>query len=176
MLLQNKEVLEKCTELWDKIKNQIETISCDKPCKYEKHFMKIIEKNESKYLIFPLTENNKEELGLYKKLWSEIKKQIKGINSGKSIKYKNNFMKIRLDSYNDLPLEKILCFSVLNILCESVFQIENEYYQQIHINECEDEKFIKQNFYASVNRRSFKTLLFITLDTPQKKIKMQLIV
>ena len=41
MLLQNKEVLEKCTELSDKYKNQIETISCDKPSKYEKHFMKI---------------------------------------------------------------------------------------------------------------------------------------
>ena len=46
-------------------------------------------------------------------------------------------MKIRLDSYDDLLLNIILCFSVLNILCESVFQIKNEYYPQIHINECE---------------------------------------
>ena len=46
-------------------------------------------------------------------------------------------MKIRLDSYDGLPLNKILYFPVLNILCESVFQIENEYYPQIHINECE---------------------------------------
>ena len=48
-------------------------------------------------------------------------------------------MKIRLDSYDDLPLNKILCFSALNILCESVFQTKNEYYPQIHINECEYE-------------------------------------
>ena len=34
----------------------------------------IIEENENKYLIFALTENNKEVLELYKKLWSEIKK------------------------------------------------------------------------------------------------------
>ena len=47
-------------------------------------------------------------------------------------------MKIRLDSYDDLPLNKILCFSVLNIQCESV-QAKNEYYPQIHINECECE-------------------------------------
>ena len=63
----------------------------------------IIEENENKYLIFALTENNKEVLELYK-----IKKQIKAINSGESIKYKNDFMKIRFDSYDDLPLSKIL--------------------------------------------------------------------
>ena len=34
----------------------------------------IIEENENKYLIFALTENNKEVLELYKNLWSEIKK------------------------------------------------------------------------------------------------------
>ena len=99
----------------------------------------IIEENENKYLIFALTENNKEVLMLYKKLWSEIKKQIKAMNSSESIKNKNDFMKIRFDSYDDLPLNKIFYFCVLDILCESVFQIENEYYLQIHINECEFE-------------------------------------
>ena len=83
-----------------------------------------------------MTENNKEVLDAYKKPWSKIKKQIKSI-CGKSIKYKNDFMKIRLDSYDDLPLDKILCFSVLNILCEFVLQTKNEYYPQIHRNECE---------------------------------------
>ena len=101
-----------------------------------------IEENENKYLIFALTENNKEVLDVCKKLWSKIKKQIKTINSGEcnsneSIKYKNDFMKTRLDSYNNLSLNKILCFSVLNILCESVFQTKNECYLQIYINECE---------------------------------------
>ena len=43
-------------------------------------------------------------------------------------------MKIRFDSYDHLPLNKILCFSVLYTIVESVFQIENEYYPQIHIN------------------------------------------
>ena len=31
------------------------------------------------------------------------------------MKYKNDFMKIRFDSYDDLPLNKILWFSVLDI-------------------------------------------------------------
>ena len=37
----------------------------------------IIEENENKYLIFALTEINKEVLELYKKLWSEIKKKLR---------------------------------------------------------------------------------------------------
>ena len=36
----------------------------------------IIEENKDKYLVFALTENNKEMLEMYKKLWSEVKKQI----------------------------------------------------------------------------------------------------
>ena len=32
----------------------------------------LIEENENKYLVFALTENNKEVLELYKKLWSKI--------------------------------------------------------------------------------------------------------
>ena len=48
-------------------------------------------------------------------------------------------MEIRLESYDNQPLNEILCFSVLNILCESVLQTKNEYYPQIHINEFEYE-------------------------------------
>ena len=90
----------------------------------------------NKYLIFALTENNTEVLELHKRLWSEIKKQIKAINRGESIKYKNDFMNMRPDSYDDLPLDETLCFYVLDIIVESIFQIANEYYPQINISEC----------------------------------------
>ena len=36
----NKEALENCTELWDEIKDQIETINGDNPIEYGKNFMK----------------------------------------------------------------------------------------------------------------------------------------
>ena len=42
----------------------------------------IFEESRNKFLIFALTENNKEVLELYKKLWNEIKYHIKTINSG----------------------------------------------------------------------------------------------
>ena len=44
----------------------------------------IIKENENKYLVFVLTENNKEVLEPYKKLWGEIKKQSKTINNRES--------------------------------------------------------------------------------------------
>ena len=37
----NKEALENYTELWYEVKDQIETISCNKPIEYKKDFMKI---------------------------------------------------------------------------------------------------------------------------------------
>ena len=52
-------------------------------------------------------------------------------------------MKILLNPHDDVPLNKILHFSVLNILCKSVFQIENKYYPQFQLRgvceyECEN--------------------------------------
>ena len=84
-----------------------------------------------------LTENTKKMLELYKRLWSKIRKQIKTINSSESIKYKNGFMKTRIDSNDDRSLKKILYIPVLGIIVESVFRIKNEYYPQIYIDECE---------------------------------------
>ena len=91
-------------------------------------------------MIFALTKKNRKVLGIYKKLWNEIKKQIKAINSGESVKYKKDLMKISLNSYNqDLALGKLLGFSVLSIVVKSFFQNKNKYYPQIHINEREYE-------------------------------------
>ena len=110
----------------------------------------IIEENGNKYLIFALTKNNRKVLEIYKIIWSKIKKQSKcnsaeAINSNEcnsieSIEYEKYPIKIRLDSYNDdLPLDKILCFSILDIIVESVFQIKHKYHPQTHIHECEYE-------------------------------------
>ena len=75
-----------------------------------------------------------------KKLWNDNKYHIKTINSGEcnSIEYENDIMKIILNPHDDVPLNKILHFSVLNILWKSVFQIQNKYYPQFQfIGKCE---------------------------------------
>ena len=101
----------------------------------------IIEENKNKYLIFALAKNNRKLLQMCKKLWSEVKKQIE-CYSTESIKYEKPPMKIRFDSYDDdLPLNKIIWFSDLNIILESVFQIKDKYHPQIYIHECECEEY-----------------------------------
>ena len=101
-----------------------------------------IEENENKYLVFALTGNKKKVLEQYKNFWSKTKKQIKTINRGEcnsteSIKYKNAFMKIRFDLNDDLPLNKILCFSDLDIIVESVFRLKmNIIYKFMFEYEC----------------------------------------
>ena len=52
-------------------------------------------------------------------------------------------MKIILNPHDDVSPKKILHFSVLNIMCKSVFQIQGKYYPQPQLidvceYECED--------------------------------------
>ena len=68
----------------------------------------IEENNEDKYLIFALTDKNKEALENYAEFWDEIKDQIESISGNEPIEYEKNFMKIRFESDHDLPLGKML--------------------------------------------------------------------
>ena len=94
------------------------------------------ENNEDKYLIFASTDKNKEALENYTGLWDEIKNHIEAINGDKPIKYGRDFMKIKFESHNDLPLGKILSIPVGIIAVRSVFQENNNYYPQVCLHEC----------------------------------------
>ena len=59
-------------------------------------------------MILASTGKNKEVLKKYTELWHENKNQIETINGGKPIEYGRDFMKIRFESDDDLPLGKIL--------------------------------------------------------------------
>ena len=61
-------------------------------------------KNGNKYLTFASTDKNKEVLAKYAKLWDEIKYLIKAINGGEAGEYEKDFMKIKFNSDNNLPL------------------------------------------------------------------------
>ena len=80
-----------------------------------------IEKS-NKYLIFTSVYKNKEVLKKYTELWNEIKNQMETINSGELIAYKKDFMKIRFESDDDLPLAKIMNIPSMIIVTRSVFQ------------------------------------------------------
>ena len=42
----------------------------------------------------------------YVKLWNGIKNEIETINGGKKFEYAKDFMKIKFDTYDNLPLNK----------------------------------------------------------------------
>ena len=65
----------------------------------------IEEKNEDKYWIFNDSVNeNKESLKKYAYVWDEIKNEIKAVNGGKEKDYGKDYMKIKFNSDDDLPL------------------------------------------------------------------------
>ena len=92
--------------------------------------------NEDKYLIFASTDKNKAALENYTELWDEIKDQIELISGNKPIEYEKDFMKIKFESDDNLPLGKILNIPVCIITFRSVFQENNNYYPQVFLHEC----------------------------------------
>ena len=54
----------------------------------------------------------------------------------KPIKYGIDFMKIKFQSDDDIPLGKILSIPVCIIAVRSVFKRDNNYYRQSHLHEC----------------------------------------
>ena len=65
----------------------------------------IKEKNGNKYVTFADTDKNKKVLEKYTKLWNEIKSLIEKIND-KPGEYEKDYMKIRFNSDDNLPLNK----------------------------------------------------------------------
>ena len=96
----------------------------------------IEEKEESKYLNIALTDSNSEVLKKYAEIWSRIKYQIKKINHGKLGVYGKDYMKIKFNSDDDLPLNKQLKFFNLTIIVRTVFEEDGKYYPQIFLDEC----------------------------------------
>ena len=96
----------------------------------------IEENNGNKYLTFAPTGKNEKVLEKYVKLWDEIKRHIQTINASESCKYDKDYMKIKLDSDNDLPLNKILKFHMIIIIIRHVFEKDGKYYPQIFLDNC----------------------------------------
>ena len=67
----------------------------------------IEENNGGKYLVFASTDEKKEELKKYSEHWDKIKNLIEKIND-KPGEYGKVFMKIKFNSDDNLPLNKIL--------------------------------------------------------------------
>ena len=65
----------------------------------------IKEKNGSIYLVFDSANENNEVIEKYDELRDGNENEIETINSGKTSKYDKDFMKIKLNSDDNLPLK-----------------------------------------------------------------------
>ena len=96
----------------------------------------IKEKNGNKYLALVLTDINKEVLTKYTKLWDGIENEMETINGSKPSEYEKDFMKIKLDSDDSLPLNKTPKLHNMSIIVLSVFEEDGKYYPQVFLEEC----------------------------------------
>ena len=96
----------------------------------------IEEENVNKYLTLVFTDKNKEILTKYTELQDGIKNEIVTTNSGKPGEYGQDFIKIKFDSDDSLPLSKTLKLHNMTIIVRSVFEEEGQFYPQIYLDEC----------------------------------------
>ena len=61
---------------------------------------------------------------------------IESINVGKAGEFDKDFMKIKFDTDDNLPLDKQLKFPTMTIAVRSVFEDEGKFYLQIYLDEC----------------------------------------
>ena len=97
--------------------------------------MDILKKTGNKYLVFVLTDDNKELIAKFIKLWDKIEYLIETINVDKKGEYEKDLMKIRLESGDDLSLNKILNL-MLTVIVWSIFEEDGKYKPQVSLDEC----------------------------------------
>ena len=69
-------------------------------------------------------------------LWYVIRNEIETINEGKIGECDKDFMKIKFDTGDNLPLNKTLKFHNMAVVIRSVFEEDSKFYPQIYLNEC----------------------------------------
>ena len=96
----------------------------------------IKEENGNKYLTFASADKNKEVLKKYTELCDGIKNSIEKRNDSKAGEYEKNFIKIKFNSDNNLPLNEILNLHMLAVIVRSVFEDDGKHYPQVFFDEC----------------------------------------
>ena len=72
----------------------------------------------------------------YTEIRDEIKEQIELISDNKVIKHSKDFMKIKFESDDDLPLGKTINIPLCVIIVKGVFEEDSKYYPQVLLLEC----------------------------------------
>ena len=114
-----------------------ESIYSVNPLYLQVNHANVEEKNGNKYLIFDDSVNeNKELLNKYEDVWDGIKNKI---NYTKENNYEKDYMKIKFNSDDNLPLNKPLKFHAMTLIIMSVFEEDGKFYPQVFLDDALDE-------------------------------------
>ena len=86
----------------------------------------IKEKGVNKYLVFDSTDENKELLTKYSDVWNGIKNKIKEVDDIE-FDYEKDYMKIKFNSDDNLPLNKPLKFRLMTLIIRCVFKEDGNF-------------------------------------------------
>ena len=94
----------------------------------------IEEKGANKYLVFDSTDENKELLKKYDDVFNGIRDKIREINNNEC-DYEKDYMKIKFNTDDDLPLNKSLKFRLMTIAIRHVFEEDGKLYPQVFLDD-----------------------------------------
>ena len=94
----------------------------------------ILKKRVNKYLVFDSIDENKELLKKCSDVWNGIKNKIKEVGDSEC-DYEKDYMKIKFNSDDNLPVNKPLKFHLMTITIRSVFKEDGKLYPQLFLDD-----------------------------------------
>ena len=89
----------------------------------------------NKYLIFDkFFAENKDLLNKYTEFWAVVKHKIKKINGGEETDYRKDYIKIKFESDDDLPLNEPIIFYEMHIFVRFVFKEDDKLYLELFLD------------------------------------------
>ena len=93
------------------------------------------EKYGDKYPI--ISPENGDIIQKYQEVFDRLKEIIKKINDySQPIKYDDNYMKIKFNADDNIPLNKIIYLPTIAITIRSVTKKDDKYYPQVFLDDC----------------------------------------
>ena len=94
----------------------------------------IEEKDANKYLVFDSPDENKELFKKYNAVFNGIRDKVTKVNSNKC-DYEKDYMTIKFNSDDDLPLNKSLKFRLMTITIRHVFEEDDKLYPKVFLDD-----------------------------------------
>ena len=95
----------------------------------------VSEKNGNKCLTISDISKNSDVLKKYDQVFSGIKYHVEKI-SNKSGQYQTDSKKIKFNTDNDIPLNKMIYFPKITVIIRCVFVKNDKYYPQVYLDDC----------------------------------------